>query len=401
MRVIAALLLVASVSLAEESPAEAFFRRVEEKYTGARTLQYKLASVAKDQGDEIEITLQVAAKAGNRFWFSGELKLADTIDPIVTTCDGKRSQTSLLGMETDPEEVSPCCDGIVRAGLVRVGFLESMPLMDQKDMGKMDKEFPVKDLKLEPDEKIGDRVAEVLTFTAGIDGSDETWKQKIWVDAESLAILKREGTRSDGGTVKETYSDTKFDEEIPDEKFALAEEEGDESPDATEGGASPEEAFEKISEAAARKDFAGIYDVIDPRDRDLLLFHTRNFGAMPGIRDEEKRKEFEALKKKHNVPEMVPDASLGMMDREPLLKVLAGMFKDVTDKRGFCVETLTFMAKNLPPEMTPFLDLAGTLKDVKEVGDSATAILVESDGKKTPLVFRKVEEKWYFSLPMK
>lgn len=170
---------------------------------------------------------------------------------------------------------------------------------------------------------------------------------------------------------------------------------------ATPGGASPREAFDKLNESAKQKDFGGIYDIICPDDKDLIVFYTRNFGGMPGVGDAAKQQEFEAVLKKYNVPAMIPDASLGMMEREELLKVLAEMFKDVKDKRGFCVETLTFVAKNTAPGSQPMFELDGTLKDLKELGDTATAMVVDSDKDETPVTFRKVGGRWFFSVPVK
>jgi len=55
-------------------------------------------------------------------------------------------------------------------------------------------------------------------------GRERKTQEKVWIDAEMTVLLKRTGTSRDGKTATETYSDMKFDEDIPDETFALPKE---------------------------------------------------------------------------------------------------------------------------------------------------------------------------------
>jgi hypothetical protein len=165
------------------------------------------------------------------------------------------------------------------------------------------------------------------------------------------------------------------------------------------GGGTPQEAFDMAKAAGAAKDFGRLYDIVCPDEHDMLVFSAMMMGAFSTMGDEAKGKEFEALTKKYNFPDMEKAPKVDMNDRAALKQALAESLKDVKDKRGFFVEAFTWVEKNAKPGNEAKMHLNGVLKDLKETGDTATGIAVDPDKTEKPLTFRKVDGRWYMALP--
>ncbi|MEK7466558.1 MAG: hypothetical protein AAB074_04010 [Planctomycetota bacterium] len=175
--------------------------------------------------------------------------------------------------------------------------------------------------------------------------------------------------------------------------------EGSGSSASSAGAATPQEAFDKAKAAGEKKDYGGLYDIVCPDETDMLVFAAMMIGAFSTMGDEAKAKEFEAISKKYNLPDAKDGPKVDMNDKAAMKRGLAEIFKDVKDKRGFFVEVFTWEAKTAKPGSEAKLNITGTLKDMKETGDAATATMVEADQKEKPMAFKKYQGRWYMSMP--
>jgi outer membrane lipoprotein-sorting protein len=236
MRVLTAVLFLASLAIAEEatSPpkkdasAEELLKKVEQKYSKAKTIQYKVAYVAKEGSDEVKVSYQIRAKAGNRFWLSmsGVTREKSQLD-FTCTCDGTALLVTVNGKQQNAETVSNGAEALLRAAVVRVGIgFSTRTFMSKEAQDSACDKFVVSEVEQCADEKIAERQAKVLVYTVRITGTEFVLKEKIWIDAENLALIKREikdASKDAKNQFEEVYTEQHFDEEIADEKFQLPE----------------------------------------------------------------------------------------------------------------------------------------------------------------------------------
>ncbi|MCE9583120.1 MAG: hypothetical protein K8T20_11570 [Planctomycetes bacterium] len=206
----------------ESAAVEAFLKKVEERYATAKTLQYKCVVGLGAQPENWRERRTLATKAGNLLRIDGLVTGDFSELRTIVVCDATNLEMFHNGREMPPCYIDVAnVDCMVRAWMVRVGLEEALYCDYRGELLKSSETYVVEDLKFAADEKVGDQVAKVLTYTVKVNGRNKSWKQKLWIDAETEVLLKREGTSSDGQRVTESYSDTKFDEEIPDERFEL------------------------------------------------------------------------------------------------------------------------------------------------------------------------------------
>jgi outer membrane lipoprotein-sorting protein len=216
-RVMAVILLLAALALQDSPTAEEFFKRVEEKYASAKTVELKADIKAeKKNGVAGAWTLQGQFKEGNRV----KIAMNGTMATDYTICcDGKSTRHGSLRSGHLHDAADRYGEGLRRL-FIRAGGLVSVGSAEHPDPSK---DTSASDFKFAADEKVGDRAARVLEFSVkhGTGKDSITFRVKLWVEPESLALLKRESEDNHGGKIAETYSDVKFDGEIPDETFAL------------------------------------------------------------------------------------------------------------------------------------------------------------------------------------
>ena len=220
--------LLVAFALCQEKPkeavkdteAEAFFKKVEEKFAKVKSLSYKATVVFKG-GEEgsANIEAEGAIREGNKvsIRFKGKLNEKDFTASI--TCDGANTRFDGTMGEPRTEEAKKEFGNAVRSLFCRGGAFLPLFLADRKDGSKDD--VQVVDLKFAKDEKVGDRAAKVLTFTLTIKDDNDQPSVTVWIDAETLAPLKRELKGKKGETMNETYTECKFDVELKDELFVV------------------------------------------------------------------------------------------------------------------------------------------------------------------------------------
>ena len=211
------LFVVAGLARCDDQPpqtAEEWFKAVEARYQGAKTVFVKVEKRPTDP----EAVIRVSVWYGGEQGYRTESLTEDGKVRGTSICDGKNMQE--LDAEGKPGEKlgnpMPRYEAWGRHHFVRRGY-------GWRTMETSDKEIPMRDLKLSGEEKVDERPCVVLEWTVLWAAARVTpIPQKTWIDKETLAIVRREWTVREG-TVIEVYTDTKFDAEPPADAFRIVE----------------------------------------------------------------------------------------------------------------------------------------------------------------------------------
>ncbi len=214
----------------KETEAEALLKKIEEKATKAKSLTYKSKMTMTLKGKEVTFEGEGSLKEGNKAKVSFAGDLGGMTMEVSVVSDGSKMHVEGGGPggATDETVDAPkdLAEGL-RICVVRVGAIVAMSFTDKnhKEKGTSFKELAVvSNLRIEKDEKVGDRAAKVLTFSLEIEDDKNVGDVKLWVDAETLAPLKRELTGGRGETMVEIFSEWKLDVELKDDLFKLPKE---------------------------------------------------------------------------------------------------------------------------------------------------------------------------------
>jgi hypothetical protein len=171
-------------------------------------------------------------------------------------------------------------------------------------------------------------------------------------------------------------------------------------------GATPQETFDAMKEAAAKKDWNGMVSGMTPQTQDMMLggmaMMVQFMGAMPGAGD--KMKGASDILARHGAK--VDASSLMSVGADPTktnpqeaLKKITG---DVKDKVGCLAELMAWFEKNgdanTKNNMRPDQISNSTLSDVKIEGDRATGKItskVDGQDQTQDVQFLKIDGKWY------
>lgn len=237
MRTFAAL-LIAAMSAAAEDPAppksdpaaEELVKKVEAKVASAKTVSLRLSMEVAAGDEKQSFDVAVDFKEGNRARLKVEGKGADgkTAFTLTAVCDGKRVARG----DPDGTEVTDAAADLAEKAR---GLAVRAPVRDlSKTMGGTAPKTAMTyaDWAFAADEKVGERAAKVVTYTASR-GSVKI-EMKLWIDAENLELLKRETVERKKGAVAarvtDTFSAMACDGEIADDTFAVPEEKGGAEP---------------------------------------------------------------------------------------------------------------------------------------------------------------------------
>jgi len=166
---------------------------------------------------------------------------------------------------------------------------------------------------------------------------------------------------------------------------------------AKEGGDTPQAVFDRAKSAIAKKDNADFFVCIAPADRDMAVFMFMFMGGMSTMGNADAKKEYEALLKKHGVPEQKEGEGPDMNDKAKMKEALAKMYANVKDKKALFVELCAFTDKHAKDKDT-MLGADTSLKDVKEEGNTAKGKIAKKDGKESPIEFAKQDGRWFMVL---
>ncbi len=177
--------------------------------------------------------------------------------------------------------------------------------------------------------------------------------------------------------------------------------------------ATPEAAFDAMKAAAAKSDWKGVAGCMTAESQELLVGGMAMAGQFFAMGDKAKGEEFNALLKKHGIDmekEMKDISAKGQGAKDPdaAKKSMQGSLQavgaKVKDKPAAIAEIMQWMEKNSDKKGgNPMNEkLAGTLKDMKTTGDTATGKVVTKgkDGKdmEGPINFKKISGSWLIDL---
>jgi outer membrane lipoprotein-sorting protein len=194
-----ALLLVAAPAHGQQNEAEKLFRAMEKKIRSAKSLQLTFAGELT--GDGVKVTFKGTAylAAGDKLRLEADNNLLGKDEKMLLISDGT-SMYAKAGDKVDPKPQPPepglyekASSMIPRLGMTGafylfVEFSASTDPPKKKEAFVIETKLPVKDFKLGPKEKVGQRDAQVVEYTIDLGGKPA--KIAVSIDVQSQMPLK-------------------------------------------------------------------------------------------------------------------------------------------------------------------------------------------------------------------
>jgi outer membrane lipoprotein-sorting protein len=234
MRWMAVLVVLLAVPPAQgqENEAEKLFRSMEKKLRSAKTVEVVFeGEVPGEKAKNVKVQGKAILGEGNRFRFDGKVEFDGMKVQSWMVSDGK----TIVYVESDGAPMKrrpapPVEAEKVRACLGQLGViylalaLEDASATDPpQGQGPFDKAANVKDFKLGAKEKIGQKDAQVVEYTAHIDRTPNV-RISVWIDTKTLLPLKRVSEGKKSGIDEryvETYSTFTLDSKIDAKLFEV------------------------------------------------------------------------------------------------------------------------------------------------------------------------------------
>ncbi len=217
-------LLVAFALLCQgekKDEAADLLKKVGEKFSKAKGLHIKAAVKFTEKEKTADLEIEVWIKGDKvKVHYKGDM--GGEKSEITLTCDGTRMATERDGKVSVNDAPKDYAKGL-RTVIERGGAFFPVLIVHDSEADTAEL-LTVSDAKSGKDETIGERTAKVVTYTITIKDDKDKPAAKLWIDAETLAPLKRELTGDKGESLLETYSTHAFDEEIKDDVFNLPKE---------------------------------------------------------------------------------------------------------------------------------------------------------------------------------
>ncbi len=206
-------LLALVLFLPQETTPEEFLKKVEAKYTTAKSVQWKSAVSLKSGQEEVALTYEIVVK-GDQYRFSLTVKQGTDDDETRTElCDGK-IVIDAEGTETKAPT------GAGKALLERILRLGPFAMLVRMNAHPRNIVFNRTRLALEKSDKVGGRQTQPLaSIVKWNDHGAQMIAQTLWFDSETLAFVKSTVSARDS-EASETISGFAFDAEIPAAAFA-------------------------------------------------------------------------------------------------------------------------------------------------------------------------------------
>lgn len=217
-----AVLAIAVLLPQEKNEAEELFKKMEAKVVGAKTVQLKLEGNMEPM--EFKIKGELWFGEGGRVKLDLEGKTADMVRSISLVSDGSTIHVS-GGDDQKSFKAPETFSRLMRTCFARVGFLGSVDGSDSETKAGTEpaEAFTVSDFKMGAKEKVGERSAQAIEFTATKKNDKDTASMTLWIDVETQLPLKRTLTMG-GRILNESYSGLKLDERIDAAKFEVPKE---------------------------------------------------------------------------------------------------------------------------------------------------------------------------------
>lgn len=162
-----------------------------------------------------------------------------------------------------------------------------------------------------------------------------------------------------------------------------------------EGGHSPEHVAKILTESVQEYRFDDAVNVIVPEDRGLLVLGLVFVGGFMTLGDKDAAAEYEEMIEGFGVhKDGIRDAIGNMKDPEKARPAAEAALEGV-DREKLAAKVGAFMKRHAKDGKNP-MKMGGKLTELSIDGDNATGRL----GSK-PIAFRRIDGRWYASVPMK
>lgn len=223
LSVVLALLLPPSFAFADDAGAADLYKKVSDAFMGARTIHIAGAKTdATDgRGGKIDIESEFWAAGENRYAFQARAQMGKETHDARVVCDGKTVVRSEQGREASRDEADAGASELVRGVLLGGGMMPAMAMMESNaDLSNA----RAADFHPLAEGKVGDRAATVIEYTYHFTAGREevALGVKLYVDKETLGILRRESNDpNEGLVIAEEYPKVELGTEPPADAFAL------------------------------------------------------------------------------------------------------------------------------------------------------------------------------------
>lgn len=218
----AAALLVGGAQ--ESNEAEKLFRRMEKKLLQAETIALEGQSDYKIERGVSKMEWSVLLAKGHKFNYSIK-SVGEIITPDLEGISDGRDVRVTAGGKIEDRKVHGDLSTNVVGTFARAGFVATMPVALEGDRPdrSLDERYKVSEFELGKKEKVGDKDAQVLRYSATFVDRDKATVE-LWVDVKDELPVKRVLSykgKDESIVVTETYKKIVVGEKIDAVKFEL------------------------------------------------------------------------------------------------------------------------------------------------------------------------------------
>src|SRR5262245_16071423 len=191
MRLIA--LAVFAILLPQENhEAEELFKKMEEKFTQAKSLQLSWKVSATIKEGELTAEGTVLLGEGNKARSDSAARVLDMDQKDQFISDGKTLKT--YGSRSSSVDTPEIFNKTILGSLARGGAVQALTVINMKYYSRESdpaKLFALSSFAMGKKEKVEKRDAQVIEFKSTLSPNKEEAKVKLWIDCESGLPLKR------------------------------------------------------------------------------------------------------------------------------------------------------------------------------------------------------------------
>ncbi|HZN61977.1 MAG TPA: hypothetical protein VFC90_06185 [Planctomycetota bacterium] len=227
MRTLIAILIVATTAPAQEkNEAEELFKKMEEKFTQAKTLQLSWKMAAPVKEGEITAEGALVLGEGNKARLDVAAKLPGVDQKDLFVSDG--TQLRSVGSRSSTVETPGTFNKTILGCLARGGPVYALTVINMNFYSKESdpsKLITLSAFAMGKKERVGEREAQGIEFKATFEPANRQKSTvKLWIDCETGLPVKRVFVVNEMNqeiVSTETYSGFKLDEKIDASKFEL------------------------------------------------------------------------------------------------------------------------------------------------------------------------------------
>jgi outer membrane lipoprotein-sorting protein len=186
-------LCLAGPASAQENDAEKLYRAMEKKLRAAKSLHVAFDGEQKRDAEIETLKGKIDFAQGNKARFEAEVNISGKSQRVLAVSDGKVTygKEGDKAASVEPNRNAPLDQKLpgmlARGGVVFVLNSFDLGISDPFDL---DKQLPIKNMKLGVKENVGKRSAQAVEYEFR-EGGDRMWKASVWIDTQTQLPLKR------------------------------------------------------------------------------------------------------------------------------------------------------------------------------------------------------------------